>query len=609
MNRGHYGLSQNLLPQNDSAIIMNTNMSMDTDSLMSIPMPRMRPRAMPRPAMPMRAGGMYGVPRIDPGRERFHETGTAYQQQRIPPVVEQMPAPAAHATIPNLAPERVDLQMPSAQKPIPTDCEQTEETGPKQKSSGLMRKCSRCTHGFVDVKAHDIDSVTHTSDLPKDDVEAKEDIRRLHPIRGPLPDLPEEKSALEDYSPLQETSTLSHQKDETDERDHTICCPRCCKLDCHEGCLGHPSPTSSPVPEDGTFSRNQEVSGAADLSTPASNASPLSKTQVIGVEEKIKITVLGIMKSALMTLPKKDQESKSGNHIQAALSKAPVELSIKPPSPASNPARDSLNSQTDTAAAALDSLQPLGLNRPNGAAAAALSAMNSAQQKTSAPRPIMHKRQRSNSLPSIGPFAGARKISGATESQRTVCGSRLRIPSPLGFSVSCIGATAADRNGHTRSRNFSGTSMSTIELQIPNLASLTSSGGYTTLGEIIYVPLEATKMWVRTHPRISTLGRDMTLRAWEMAQVMTKTAWRLWAVIFVYSKTGKVKFHAKRGESAGGFLMDMARSLLYLLVFAAAGALMLRILGLVISVLRVGVWVVKTVVWIVRSILGVKTVK
>lgn len=609
MNRGHHGLSQNLPRHTDSAIIMNTSMNVDTDSLMSIPMPRMRPRAIPRPTMPMRAGGMYGVPRIDPGRERFRETEKVYQRPKIPPVVEQMPLPTAHATDSHQVPEQIDLPTQFAQIPTPTDDEQTEEAGTKQKCSGLMRKCSRCTHGFVDVKAQNIDSVIHTSVLPKDNVEAKGDIRRLHPARSPLPALPEEKNAPEGNNSPQKISALSHQRDETDERNHSICCPQCCKLDCHEGCLGHPSPTSSPVPVNGAVSSSQEVSGVAEVSKPADHASPLPMNQNVEAEEKTKTTVLGTMRSALKISPKKDQESRSGVHVQAALSKAPVELSIQPPSPASSPAPDNFNSQDDAAATALNGLQPLGSNTASGAAAAALSAINSAQRKTSTPRPVMHKRQRSNSLPSIGLSLGTRKISGTVESQRTVSGSRLRIPSPLGLSVSCFRAASVDKSGHSRSRNASGTSMSTIELQVPSLASLTTSAGYTALSEIVFVPLEATKMWIRTHPQILSLGRDMSLRAWEMAQVLTKTAWQLWAVVFVYSKTGKVKFNAKRGETVSGFLMDMARSLLYLLVFAAVGALMLWILSLVISVLRVGVWVVRTIVWIVRSILGVKAIK
>lgn len=36
------------------------------------------------------------------------------------------------------------------------------------------------------------------------------------------------------------------QCEETDLRDHSICCPECCvQFDCHEGCLGHPSPAMS----------------------------------------------------------------------------------------------------------------------------------------------------------------------------------------------------------------------------------------------------------------------------------------------------------------------------------------------------------------------------
>ena len=78
-----------------------------------------------------------------------------------------------------------------------------------------------------------------------------------------------------------------------------------------------------------------------------------------------------------------------------------------------------------------------------------------------------------------------------------------------------------------------------------------------------------------------------------MARIMTKTAWRLWAVIFVYSKTGEIKFHVSKGETAAAVLMDIGRSFLYFLLFAAVSALILRVLGLVFGVLRVGVWFFK----------------
>ncbi|KAK5075378.1 hypothetical protein LTS08_001553 [Lithohypha guttulata] len=60
----------------------------------------------------------------------------------------------------------------------------------------------------------------------------------------------------------------SRAQDGIDLRDHSICCPECCVvLDCHEGCLGHPSPSGSAAESEtsslksmGVFDANFETS-------------------------------------------------------------------------------------------------------------------------------------------------------------------------------------------------------------------------------------------------------------------------------------------------------------------------------------------------------------
>lgn len=592
MKRGHRGLLQRPPPLARSDIIMNTDMSMTTDTMMSIPMPRIRPRAMPRPAMPTRAEGMYGIPKIDLSSERYNTADIELQQPSMPTDIRQISAISSVQRGPIMMPEPLKTRQTSHDHTI------TEESGPnhaelKSNGCGLMRKCSRCNHGFVDVKLHDIDSVILTSDLQKDVVEANEAIEQTHPCRSPLPGVPEDSALLEDEFCLPNTTILSHQKEETDERDHTICCPRCCQMDCHEGCLGHPSPTSSPGPDSNIWSEVQTPSIGSEASTLVTEENAF---EVIKIP---KARGLNLVKSALKKSPKKDQGFNFVNHIQAALTRPSPELVVQPPTPVKNSVPDALHRQSDAVAAARSASKPSVSGKPNEALPAAVSAILSAQRKVSTTRPSMHKRQRSSSLPTVGLGITSRSASLNTESSRAVSGSRLRIPSPISFVLSC----AASKNGASRSRNVSGTSVNTIEVQLPSL------GSYNALSEIFFVPFEATKMWIQTHPQILTMSHEGGQRAWEMAQIMMKTAWRAWAVIFVYSKTGKIKFNAKKGETARGFLMDVARSLLYFFVFAAIGAVLLRAVGLVLGVLRMGMWFFKAVFWMVRGILGVGAAK
>ncbi|ETI22644.1 hypothetical protein G647_06720 [Cladophialophora carrionii CBS 160.54] len=599
MHRGHHGFLRRPAPPSDSGIIMNTAMNISADSMMSTPLPRIRPRAMARPTRPARAEGVYGVPKVE-HRGRCDMTWRDHQSQKMLTPIDTFSTTGIPDREPGVMPEalkpRVEASqvLPSETKTLPDQAEVTST------SCGLMRKCSRCIHGFVDVKLHNTDSVTHTSDLQKDVAEAKEGTKPLHPYRSPLPVLPGDPTFCKEAIAQQGPTTLSHGKSESDERDHSICCPQCCKLDCHEGCLGHPSPTASPSPANSMWPQAQTTGSSIGVSALVTGTEAPAKAKTDKSEQVSKIKGLDVVKATRKSPPRMVQESKSDHrHIQAALSKLPVEPSVQSPTLAIPSKLNVLRRQTDAVAAALNASKLPGPAKASAAIPAAMSAIGLTQQKATLARPNIHRRQRSNSLPTVGPGITSRNASGGAESSRAVSGSRLRIPSPIGLALGC----SAGKNEVFGSRNVSGTSTNTIEVQIPNLTS------YTALHEIVFVPLEATKMWVKTHPQILTIGGDLLHRAWEMAQVMTKTASRVWAIIFVYSKTGKVRFHMSRGETVGGFFMDMARSLLYLLVFAAVGALAVRILRVVLRVLRVGVWFCRGVLWLVRCILGVGSVK
>jgi len=106
-----------------------------------------------------------------------------------------------------------------------------------------------------------------------------------------------------------------------------------------------------------------------------------------------------------------------------------------------------------------------------------------------------------------------------------------------------------------------------------------------------------------------TLGWEVLERGWQMGQITTTTGWKLWAMVFVYSKTGKLRLNMSRGETAGGFVIDCARSMLYLLVFAAVGVFVLRVLNVVLGVVGIVGWFFKALFWIAKQILGVAMVR
>ncbi|EXJ66836.1 uncharacterized protein A1O5_10031 [Cladophialophora psammophila CBS 110553] len=602
MTRGQYGFRPRPPPSDGTDIIMNTAMNMNTDTMMSIPIPRITPRAMTRPPLPTRAEGIYGVPRTAPTCNRSDPIDVDARRLWMPSGVEIVTREDLGVAEKNLIPKPLKSRLQPFQGPTMLNDIKLEQAEMNPGGLGLMRKCSNCNHGFVGVELHNTDSVTPTSALQKNVDKPSEGTKYLHPKGSLLPRLPQDRAPQQNSQAQHEILTHLHKSVAIDdERDHTICCPECCKLDCHEGCLGHPSPTRATSPTKSLWS-------GAQSSTSSSAPEAQEEVKAGGTEEKGKFTQLAAIKSVLKRSPKKEEEPKSGNHIQVALSKvAPVELSMQPPLPAISARYNSVKRLPDAVSAALSAMELLSPKRTKETLTAAFSDIGPSQRKASASRPIIHRRQRSSSLPILGIGVTSRSGSGNAQYQRaTSGGSRLRVPSPLGFVMSCSNFS---KDGSWRSRNVSSASITTIELQVPSLASLTACGSYAAVGDVLLIPLQAAMMWIRNHPCILTFGREMVQRAWIMAQLMMRTGWRLWAMVFVYSKTGKVKFHVSKGETAGGFVLDVARSLLYLITFAAMSTLVIRILGLVMGLLGIIGWFVRAVLWVLKGIMGVGQAK
>ncbi|OAP60410.1 hypothetical protein AYL99_05412 [Fonsecaea erecta] len=490
MDRGQRGFRLRPPPSTGTGIIMNTTMNMSTDAMMSIPISRSSPTEMTRPPMLAKAEvtvaeRMYGMPTFGPMGGRTESPDVETRRRWMEPLMETVARTDHIVPEMNLVPEPIRPRLQPFQGPRPINDVPHDRAEMSSNDPGLMRKCSRCNHGFVALKLHNTDSVTPMSALQKDVDKPNVETKSLHPKGSPLPEPPQATAPQLNAVTQREITNHFHEKaDVIDERDHTICCPECCKLDCHEGCLGHPSPTRA---SNGRWSDAHSPTGCSEP-VMVQQVRP-KKTQARGNFTRLP-AAKPVQKSYM-----KDEASKSGNHIQAALSKtALVELIMQPPTPIMDLYHHSIGRPPDAVAAAQRAMEQPSQNKTQETLAAAFNAGGPSHEKASAPRSIIHRRQRSSSLPTIGTDMTSRTGNGNAPYHRAASGgSWLRVQTPIGFSMSCSNSRS---NGSAKTRNVSGASNTTIELQVPNLVSLASCGSYAALGDVLVIPLEAGKITI-----------------------------------------------------------------------------------------------------------------
>ncbi|KIX02434.1 uncharacterized protein Z518_08375 [Rhinocladiella mackenziei CBS 650.93] len=573
MNRGRHSLPPRPPPPTISDTFMNAGMNMNTDMMMSIPLPRIRPRGMSRPQMPMRAEGMNGVPRAEPNHNRPKMVGMESPAVWRPPEIETSRIDHVEQEQ-NPVPPPLKTRVPEIHEPLIPNEVQTSQTKDRTKEetggSSLMRKCSHCQHEFTDVQPRNTDSVICTSVQLRDDAEASQGTKRLHPACISHPGLPEERTPPANDEADLKAPTSSLKNNDVDDRDHTNCYPVCCKdEDCHEGCLGHCSPGATPSPA-------KRIWGAAYSPSSASEVEGWEGSNSSQSNEKSKSKGFAFVRSALKRSskkesPKSSQEFSSKAEKLTPATGTPTELSAHPQTPATSKRND------QTA-------------QLNGAPAASLTNMESTKRKTSSHG--FHKRQGSSSSPVTGVGVSSQKSSD-DQSDQAASGSRLSDITPAGPATTC--------SGRSESRNLSDTSDATSEPQVPGPGAL--GGG--VIAEVVLVPFEATKMWIRNHPQVIKIGWEILERGWQMGQVIGATGWRLWTVVFVYSKTGKLA----KGETAGGFVIDCARSALYLLVFAAVSVFIIRVLRILLDIARAIGWLFRAIFWVLKHVGGYGIVK
>ena len=560
---------------------MSMNMDMSTctelNDLMTVPHVRQRPRAMSRPMMPGRALGMRNIPQMEPGLQPYIGRMAAENQSSL----IGMPSRSHQLNIADAESPRpidviVDQEFAAARidaiKPVLKLTTQVEH--------GLQRKCSRCVNGFVTGQQHSTSGVipalraeprTHEWEkLDQHPSDASHDANTA-------PCLPtQNRPHVAIDVPLSPQPTLVAES-ELDQRDHNACCATCCKdYDCHECCLSHPSPSASPSrpsrPGSGPLSsRTKSSASSSDVQPPT---------------PKPRVTTLNFVRSAFKrSIDRSPSPEKKTEREQRTLTDH-----VAPPSTGSETTVVDL--ATPVSPATFWGGDGAGVTAGALEAAKAAIEKQNEQNRLCGARPRRSKRADSDtSLRSAFPAL--------TPSPLNPRGKKsAHLNDSLTAQVTTPTYTSFVPNATQTRRNASGASVATLDIPMPGLGSV-SLGAVL---EMALVPYEASKMWLRNHPSVMTIGWTLIERVWEMGQIMTGTGFKLWSVIFIYSKTGRLTL--KRGDTAGGFVADCARSALYLLLCVAIGVVVARVLRWVLQAVPILGLVARVFGWMLVKLLG-----
>lgn len=568
------------------------NLGLHTDTRQTVAMDQARPRRDSRPSMPDRAGCTNAIPKVrpsDPERisiapqqsmeeistgampEHHHwsltGTGKINNEHQIQANREQSPE-----KIMNLYRSQETSERPFEGSPIPIsgsprgrrpeDMHAVRANTRSPPRNGLTNHRNHCETGLADVQQRNINGATHTYEMrpPQDFGDVL-----VEPTQAPT----NERSDLRQLgNPPPPSAAPRRTKDgEKDLRDHTICCPECCReQDCHEGCLGHPSPAPSPT----------RSCADSDLSSTTTLAAGSGYRSSVEIDDRSRRDILR---------PTCRDQSPTGRHrMFRALFANDKENSPQTPS---------------SPGAALESPNTFwggdGAGGVKGAVAAAKRAMGFNHDGNEIV--VRKRRQYQRSATALLMPLKASKEAGRgnilpqhpalpNDARRVTSGPKLLFPSG------------------SKSRNVSGASLLTID--IPAFGSF----GIGTVWEMILVPLEAGIMWWRNHPEVRTWLLMGATKAADMARTVGDTSIRVWWVGRVYGKTGKLSFGTgtggkKNGDGMAVLLWDVFRSTGYAAIFLVVALLLARVVGVVVWVLGIGVGILRVVGWCLRWVFGV----
>ena len=559
--------------------------------------PTSRARAQSRPQMPDRADAhMRSVPRMM--KQRSNQMGSMESHRPWKMIginAEGSSVSSAIGTMSTAKSEIDQMLVPKPLRPAPITedvlCSASSrntadltESWPDAKVSGseqadhssqsrcTTRNCSRCESGFAADSIRNITVHSHPAVLAASGQEVKQstEIELLRPQQASEPT----NEPMITQTVL--ASSSGNIEEQADERDHTACCTECCTVeDCHEGCLGHPSPSirsfgGSTVVGSTSIPSSPERSSASVSVPPSVTPSPL----------KGKLSfVQGLrMRKTLRTRQCPD-DGKTIKERWNALDSPPIELDSHPLSPGSF--------WGDGQGAVAAAKKAAGVRTRAATTPTAMGASSTSGSGTKVtPRKISPPRL---TIPNIR----EPRSNNASESSNAGVTPRASKSRNVSATSNISGITSA-----SRSRNVSGASILSIE--VPHIFSSLGTINLAGVLEMLRVPFEAAAMWIHTHPEFKQWLWKGVEKAAVMARTVVETGGTLWEVSYVYSKTGKLRCKAPGG--IGRLIMDCGRSVGYLLVFVALAVCVGRVLGFVLGLAQGLLWIVRMVGWLLKRL-------
>jgi hypothetical protein len=556
--------------------------------------PGARPRAESRPQMPDRADAhMRSVPRMNPQRSNqmgfteslrpWRTNGTSEEtcsarsdvgaasptrseiDRKIKPNLLWPPHIIQRTVDPASFRDDEDWSKSSAETRISGRVREDHSS----RSSGLTKNCSRCQNGSVIGSLRSI-AGQGLSLAPATVAESGEQIPNIEIQQQPL----QHGAAVTGTTAALNSTNI---EEAVDERDHTSCCTECCTVeDCHEGCLGHPSPSLR------SFGGSTIVDTTSAPSSPdrdfPSVSPPTASIDSSQLKGKLSF-VQGLRMRKTLRARQCPDDGKTIKERCNALESLPIELDSHPLSPGSF--------WGDGQGAVAAAKKAIGVRK-----CAATTPKATGESTTSSTDAKGVKRNTSPPRLAVPKIRDIRSCN-ASESSNSILPSRV----PRSRNVSAAGNPSAVASA-SRSRNPSGASILSIE--IPHIFSSLGTINVAVVLEMLRVPVEAAAMWIQTHPEFKQWLWNGVEKVMSMARTVVDTGGTVWEVSYVYSKTGKCRCKAPGG--IGRLVVDCGRSVGYLLVFGALAVCVGRVLGFVLGLAQGLLWVFKAFGWLLKKL-------
>jgi len=401
-------------------------------------------------------------------------------------------------------------------------------------------------------------SMTGTRDSQEDEDEASEGSEGPDENRPPSSTatgvVKEPSDKLFVFDARKFESSKARAREETDMRDHSLCCPNCCvQFDCHEGCLGHPNLAAS----------------IADSET--------SSLVSMGIFDASFETSLNAVNKVLLEPPKTPYSKL--NKIRTAFVGGPRS---KPNSPTKTCTKHDLMKRTMRESPTLQDTSREQIKRPREPGPK--QAVTAAMRAMDVGSPLAEK--------VIAKGKSGQKARAAMSARFAIRQGK----QPLPCNEANEGRRVSEKAEACLEQVASSSEKTLFDAPIVEVQDSGTISMLSRMSSLIQRPISRWS-YVDDHPALSSYAQVAVTRFKEMSIVVLRASSTLSTMAFEYKRTGIVAI--PDSTSASELLGDCLRGILYLMLAACVYAMVFKVLRVVLVVLRIVLFPVKVCAWII----------